>query len=101
MSSHEGIFSTLTIIVLILALIIFLIALINSYKQDKVIRGNYNLYFSSFLTMWITVELVNHFSDEGSEVLFQLMHLFILLILAIWMNLRFYWAIKTAKKGDD
>jgi len=95
------IFEYLTIISLAISLIVFLVTLVQNYQYEKRIRGNYNLYFSLFLFLWISIELFNEYSRDESIILFQLFHMIIVLTLAIWLNKRFVWALRTAKKQSE
>ena len=91
----------LTIGVLFMALFVFLLALIDNYLNSQTIKGNYNFYFSLFLFGWVAIELVQHYYQPANEILASILHLLVLLVLAIWMNLRFSWALRTAGKETE
>jgi len=88
-----------TIIAFLLgALAVFLARLLKS-KPGPSPALDFGAGFSAFLAGWAATELFGVIAPPEAMVLEELLHLTLLVLFACWVNLRFFWALRTAREG--
>ncbi|MFX1507830.1 MAG: hypothetical protein ACFFDC_17215 [Promethearchaeota archaeon] len=89
------------LLALIAALIIFSIIIFLEIKQDNLSLSSHSFFIILLLVCWLIVELLSPWLFGSNSFLEHLIHSFLLIILAIWINVRFYWAHKKAREISD
>ncbi len=58
--------------------------------------GDFGLPFSLFVAAWIGTEVLTIVGRESLEEAYDVVHLVVLVALALWMNVRWRWALRKA-----
>ena len=95
------IIETIGLLFLVAALIIFCSIVYLEIKRDNISVSSHSYYITLLLICWLIIELLSPWIFGPDSYLKQLTHSLILIILAVWMNLRFFWAHKKAREIFD
>ncbi|UCG01961.1 MAG: hypothetical protein JSW11_20480 [Candidatus Heimdallarchaeota archaeon] len=95
------ILETTGLLALVAALIIFIIIIYLEIKRNNLSLSSHSFFIILLLICWLVVELLSPWLFGSNSLLEHLTHSFLLIILAVWINLRFYWAHKKAREISD
>ncbi|MHA1977717.1 MAG: hypothetical protein ACW98F_03385 [Candidatus Hodarchaeales archaeon] len=88
-------------ILLLVTFGIFMIIIYREISQNKNTFSSHSVLFSIFLASWLILETISNLVFTNNLLFEQLVHFIILIILALWMNIRFFWARNQAKKMSE
>ncbi|MHA2316689.1 MAG: hypothetical protein ACXAC6_02980 [Candidatus Hodarchaeales archaeon] len=80
---------------------IFIIIIYREITQDRNTFSSHSVFFSIFLASWLILEILSTSIFTNNLLFEQIVHFIILIILALWMNIRFFWARDQAKKISE
>ncbi len=96
MNTHS-ILNYMEILFLSLALLLMIIFVAKEFNRGRINLNHYSLFFLFFLSGWIIIELIDHQSLFNFKTERYFIDFVFILILAIWLNLRFFWALKSTR----
>lgn len=85
------------ILFLSLALLLTILYVARELKQKRLNLNHYSIFFLFFLSGWIFMELLDHQSIINLNSKGDTFDFIFLLVIAIWLNLRFIRAIKLSR----
>jgi hypothetical protein len=80
------------------SLIIFSIIIYYDVKKKKIGFSSHNLYIALLLSCWLIIDFTAPWIFGSESLLEKVTHALILIILAVWINIRFFWAHKKARE---
>ncbi|MFX0015056.1 MAG: hypothetical protein ACFFB2_08035 [Promethearchaeota archaeon] len=96
-----SILESIGVIFLFASLIIFSIIIYLEMRGGNLAFSSHNLFLVLLLTCWLIIDLISPWIFGSETILEHLTHAILLIILTIWINIRFFWAHKKAKEIID
>ncbi|MFX0052984.1 MAG: hypothetical protein ACFFAJ_06925 [Candidatus Hodarchaeota archaeon] len=83
------------------SLIIFSVIIYTEIKRKKIAFSSHNLFIALLLTCWLIIDFTAPWIFGSESLMEKITHALILIILAVWINIRFFWAHKKARESID
>lgn len=100
MSDIDAALQVLTVGATAAAFLIFVIRTGTRRQPGPATETDFGLVFGSFLAAWVATELFEFLAGPEIHAVGEAVHVLLLTTLAIWLNARFFTALRKAREGQ-
>ncbi|MEE9593146.1 MAG: hypothetical protein V3W28_06175 [Thermoplasmata archaeon] len=100
MTAVSDVLTATVVVLLATSLVIFLARLVLTVGRRRRTTIEFGVGFSIFLVLWMGSELLPFFVPNAVVEVEEIIHFSVMAGFAVWMNLRWRWALRAAQEAS-